>query len=221
MKKYWKMIVVAVLGFSPVSAPPATAGLVEDIQEQLCFWCSNTARARNQTLTALAAHSADERMLVSLVLQETRKSILSDGISSLDNSFASMVKTTLSNHLFGASVEMVVPARVTLGIDLGKIQSGQVFSTGSGVSIQLPPVIVISVETDLNNSKLTSKTGLLLSKDEEINMLTTALEQYKTELRREVLANNKYIERAKAGAEKAIRDILEPHLNGVTIKFIS
>lgn len=215
------VVAVLGLGFGLPASHAEAADFWDQLKAELCFYCSNTSQARNASLTALAAHSAEEKMLVTLVVQETRKFVLSDEHTSLDNSFASLVKTTVNNQLFGSTVEMVVPAKVVLGVDLSGLKPGNVTATNSGLTIQLPPITAISVEIDLQNSKLMSKAGLLLSKEQEIDGLAVAIDKYKDELRRQVLANDKYVERAKAGAEKAIKDILEPHLSGVKIHFTS
>ncbi|GGF75881.1 hypothetical protein GCM10011332_32340 [Terasakiella brassicae] len=194
----------------------------EDIKTELCFFCTNVSKVRNQSLTALAEHASQDKQLVTLVVEQTRKMIVKNEDTSLDGSLAAQVKTAVSNRLFANSVEAVIPARISLGIDLAAIQPQHVTVNNGKLVIKLPDVIIVAIEADLSNSKLISDSGFLVPKQQETDMLVGTIASYKKALGGEILQDAKHVKHAKEGAEKAIRDILEPLLTGgVQIQFIS
>ncbi|TAN51632.1 MAG: DUF4230 domain-containing protein [Rhodospirillales bacterium] len=168
-----------------------------------------------------AASTARPKALSSI--SETRKISLREGISATDSSLAAQVKEMVGRSLFGSSVDAVIPARVGLGIDLSKIGPASITTNGSTLQIKLPPVeVVCGVDIDYRNASLIASNGYLVPEKDRIDMITTAFDRYRDEILREVISNPSYVEEAQKGAERVIRDLLQPYLNnGITIKVIS
>lgn len=165
----------------------------------------------------------EEQKLLSYSVDKTIKTKVSKTAEQKEDGFLGKATKWMDDALHSQEVEAVLVTRTQLGVDLSSFSEHHIAVDGDKVEITLPPLEVISIELDHQNSLIASrKSGILVGAEDEQEFLQNLMAEHKSEIKEDVIGDPATRKEAYDQLKKVLTGLVRQRMedDDVTVTFI-
>nr|VFJ94102.1 MAG: Protein of unknown function (DUF4230) [Candidatus Kentron sp. H]VFJ95433.1 MAG: Protein of unknown function (DUF4230) [Candidatus Kentron sp. H]VFK01518.1 MAG: Protein of unknown function (DUF4230) [Candidatus Kentron sp. H] len=165
----------------------------------------------------------EEQKLISYSVHKTIKTKVSKTAEQKEESFLGKATKWVDDALHSQEVEAVLVTKTQVGIDLHSFSENSVAVDGDNVKITLPPLEVISIELDHQNSMIANrKSGLLVDTKDNQEFLQDLMADHKSAIKKGVIGDPAIRTKAYDRLKEVLTGLVKQRMedDNVTVMFI-